>query len=39
VKYRRYPVRDTIKNYFPLPNELFIFGLNAGEISIYSYLL
>jgi len=39
VKYRRYPVRDAIKNYFPLPNELFILGLNAGEISIYSYLL
>lgn len=39
MKYRRYPVRDAIKNYFPLPNELFILGLNAGEISIYSYLL
>ena len=22
-----------------LPNELFILGLNAGEISVYSYLL
>jgi len=39
VKYNRYPKRDAIKNYFPLPNELFILGLNAGEISVYSYLL
>ena len=39
MKYNRYPKRDAIKNYFPLPNELFILGLNAGEISIYSYLL
>ena len=39
MKYSRYPKRDAIKNYFPLPNELFILGLNAGEISIYSYLL
>ena len=39
VKYTRYPKRDAIKNYFPLPNELFILGLNAGEISVYSYLL
>lgn len=39
MKYNCYPKRDAIKNYFPLPNELFILGLNAGEISIYSYLL
>lgn len=39
MKYNRYPKRDASKNYFPLPNELFILGLNAGEISIYSYLL
>lgn len=39
MKYNRYPKRDAIRNYFPLPNELFILGLNAGEISIYSYLL
>lgn len=39
MKYNRYPKRDAIKNYFPLPNELFILGLNAGEISVYSYLL
>ncbi len=39
MKYKLYPKRDAIKNYFPLPNELFILGLNAGEISVYSYLL
>lgn len=31
--------RDAIKNYFPLPNEIFSLGLSSGEISIYSYLM
>ena len=31
--------KDTIKNYFPLPNEIFCLGLNASEIAIYAYLL
>ena len=39
MKYKQYPKRDAIKNYFPLPNEIFMLGLNAGEISVYSYLL
>ena len=39
MKYNRYPKRDPIKNYFPLPNEIFCLGLCAGEISVYSYLL
>ena len=39
MKYNRYPKRDAIKNYFPLPNEIFMLGLCAGEISVYSYLL
>lgn len=39
MKYNRYPKRNAIKNYFPLPNEIFLLGLNAGEISVYSYLL
>jgi len=39
LKYNRYPKRDAIKNYFPLPNEIFVLGLNPGEISVYSYLL
>ena len=37
--YRPWPKRDPIKNYFPLPNELFSLGLNSSEISIYAYLL
>lgn len=37
--YRHWPKRDPIKNYFPLPNELFALGLNSSEISIYAYLL
>ncbi len=31
--------RDAIKNYFPLPNEIFSLGLSSGEISVYSYLM
>lgn len=37
--YRHWPKRDPIKNYFPLPNELFALDLNSSEISIYAYLL
>jgi len=39
MKYNRYPKRDPIKNYFPLPNEIFCLGLCSGELSVYSYLL
>lgn len=39
MKYKQYPKRDPIKNYFPLPNEIFSLGLSSGEISVYSYLL
>jgi len=39
MKYNRYPQRDPIKNYFPLPNEIFCLGLCSGELSVYSYLL
>ena len=39
MKHRQYPKRDPIKNYFPLPNEIFMLKLCAGEISVYSYLL
>ena len=34
-----YPKRDAIKNYFPLPNELFLLELTAGEIAVYAYLM
>ena len=31
--------RDPIKNYFPLPNEIYDLGLSCGAISVYSFLL
>ena len=31
--------RDPIKNYFPLPNEIFQLGLSHGAIAVYGYLL
>ncbi len=34
-----WPKRDPIKNYFPLPNEIFSLGLCPGEIAVYGYLL
>ena len=37
--YKRYPRRDPIKDYFPLPNEIFSLGLCDGEIAVYVYLL
>ena len=37
--YKRYPRRDPIKDYFPLPNEIFSLGLCDGEIAVYAYLL
>ena len=30
--------RDSVKDYFPLPKEVFSFGLSAAEIAIYAYL-
>lgn len=39
MKYTPYPKRDAIKNYFPLPNEVFSLGLESGEIAVYSYLM
>ena len=36
--YQCYSKRDAIKNYFPMPNEIFNLGLCSGEISIYAYL-
>ena len=34
-----YEKKDTIKNYFPLPNAIFDLGLHHMEINIYAYLL
>ena len=39
MKYDRYPKRDALKDYFPVPNEIFCLGLSSGEIAVYAYLL
>ena len=39
MKYDRYPKRDALKDYFPVPNETFCLGLSSGEIAVYAYLL
>ena len=39
MKYNRSPKRDAVKNYFPLPNEIFSLGLSGGEILVYTYLM
>ena len=39
MRYKRYAKRDVIKNYFPMPNEIFSLGLTYGEISVYSFLM
>ena len=38
MKYNRQN-RNALKNYFPLPNEIFSLGLYSGEISVYAYLM
>ena len=39
MKFTRYPKRDAIRDYFPLPNEIFSLKLCSGEIAVYAYLL
>ena len=39
MTYEPYPKRDPIKNYFPLPNEVFALDLTPGELAVYSYLM
>ena len=39
LSYHPYPKRNAIKNYFPLPNEIFCLGLCSGEIAVYAYLM
>lgn len=39
MRFTRYPKRDAIRDYFPLPNEIFCLGLSSGEIAVYAYLL
>ena len=38
MKYRQWPKRDSIKNYFQLPNEILLLGLSPGALAVYSYL-
>ena len=39
MKYTPWPKRDPVKNYFQLPNEIFLLGLSSGALAVYSYLL
>ena len=38
-EYHPYPKRDPIKNFCPMPNEIFYIGLSYGAIAVYGYLL
>ena len=37
MKRSLWPTRDSVKDYFPLPKEIFSQGLSAAEIAIYAY--
>ena len=39
VELWQYTKRDAVKNFFPLPNEIFSLGLSSGALAVYSYLL
>ena len=39
AKYKTRPNRDPAKNYFQLPNEIFLLGLSPSALAVYSYLL
>ena len=39
MTFHPWPKRDPVKNYFPLPKEVFSLGLRSGEILVYAYLL
>ena len=39
MKYTSWPKRDPVKNYFQLPNEIFLLSLSPGALAVYSYLL
>lgn len=38
-KFKRWPKRDPIKNFFLVPNELFHLDLSGGAKLVYAYLL
>lgn len=35
MKKKSWTTRDPIKNYFPLPNEIYQLGLSPGAIAVY----
>lgn len=39
MRKQSWPMRDPIKKYFPLSNEIFSLGLSSTAIAIYGYLL
>lgn len=39
MRKQNWPKRDPIKNYFPLPNEIYTLGLSSTAIAVYGYLL
>ena len=39
MRKQHWPKRDPIKNYFPLPNEIYQLGLSPRAIAVYGYLL
>ena len=39
MKRSLWPTREPVRDYFPLPKEIFSLGLSAAEIAIYAYLL
>ena len=39
MKYKTWSKHDPVKNYFQLPNEIFLLGLSPGALAVYSYLL
>ena len=39
MKRNLWPTRNSVKDCFPLPKEIFSLGLSAAEIAIYAYLL
>ena len=39
MKRSLWPTRDAVRDYFPLPKEIFSLDLSAAEIAIYAYLL
>lgn len=37
--FQKWPKREPLKHFFPVPNEIFILELSPGEIAVYCYLL